>query len=86
MGKKLTFVAYAQFPKPRRIGLGTLAVSEGGRDAIFVTEDGKVARLERVRLESAGSMAIKLSGMEETGTAKDGRKVYGYQEWVLVME
>jgi len=86
MEKKLIFVVYAQLPKPRRIGQGTLTVSEGGRDALFVTEDGKVARLERVRLESAGSTAIKLSGMEETGIAKDGRKTYGYQEWVLTME
>jgi len=85
--KRLVFIGYEQLPKAKRMGVGTLVVSREQGDALFMLEDGKKGwRLERVRLEEAGPYSVKLSGMEEVSIAKDGRKVYRYQEWLLVPE
>lgn len=84
-----TFMLYTRFPKHKKIGSGVLDAGEG--TAVFLSGNGEMdshilARMERVRFEGAGTDLIRLSGMEEVGVDRNGRKKFLYQEWDLNYE
>jgi hypothetical protein len=81
------FNLITQKPKPKKIGMGKINVTEKG-DASFLSgqagEDSKVvAIMVRARLEWAGGDAIYLSGMQPNGVDRAGQLKYKHQEWLL---
>lgn len=72
---------YTQFPKPKLRGCGVLDVDENGV-AHFLSGNGEydsvvLAKMERVRIDMAGSDGIMLSGMQPT------KSNYIFQKWWL---
>ena len=62
-------------------------VSTNGDALAFTGPDQNariVASLTRTRLESMSANLLSLSGMQQTGTAKNGLPQYKYQVWRLL--
>ena len=77
------FCLSLQHPEPKKLGEGTWNMSIDSPACFFDTNGSILAKLERAYLKCAGVKGFMLSGLEEGGLDKRGKRKYFCQEWWL---
>ncbi len=77
---------YVSQPKEKWISTtkGELSVHNG--EAMFFDGERLVASLERTQMMRFGCGIVALSGFEECGFEKNGKKKFRYQEWFVHLD
>ena len=73
------YTVYKQLPKPKKIGIGTISITNG--DAHCFGEVFLIDKLARIKLEWMAVKGFMISGFEDVGVDKHGMTKYRYQEW-----